>query len=146
MRNLLVMRTAEDVERGLKLASIAGVIGGGILTLTALAASMSSGVSLETGFMMFSGSLMYGLAYGITQGSRSSAMALLTLYASTLMAFASGADVTRPATLLTALIASVLVFGLVRGVQATFACRRMEREIAAWQQPLPAPLDPRLLD
>lgn len=138
------MQTTQDVDRAVRTACFAGVIAGLMVIISTWSSISKVGVHTGTFFGLFSGALMFALAYGMTRYNRACSVALLLLYATgkLLVVFTQA----QRLSVFTGLITIMFVFAFVRGIQGTFAHHRLKTKYNSWKQDMDRQLDPGLFE
>ncbi len=142
---LLNMRSATDIERAIRAASIAGGVAAGTQALFTLWRTYHDGASMFTGLGLMGALITLGFVYGVMRGSRLASVGLVAFYMLSQFLVWRGLEQGSMG-LMGGMLALVLVFFMVRGVQATFTFHRMERQFDSWQRTMDSTLDPRLFD
>ena len=140
----LSMKTPQEIDRAVRTACFAGVIAGVMILFQTWTTLSRVGASGATFFGLFSGALMFALAYGMTRYNRACAIMMLLFYTTgKLLAVFTQAN---RLSVFTGLIALVFVFAFVRGIQGTFAHHKLKRRFTNWRQDMDRDLDPALFD
>lgn len=138
------MRTAADVERALRAACLAGFFAAILQVLTALWYVLGGRATVVEAVMLFSAMIMFGMVFGMTRYSRLSAVGMVAVYGGVQVYQWIG--VLSPISVISGIFSLIFVFVFVRGVQATFAFHKLERQFGSWQRTMDSSLDPRLFD
>lgn len=142
---LLNMRSSQDIERSIRAASVAGGVAALTQALFALWRAYNDGAGMGTAIGLVSALTMLGFVYGVMRGSRAASIGLVVFYLLSQFYVWRGLE-QGGIGLLGGMLALVLVFFMVRGVQATFTFHRMERQFDSWQRTMDSTLDPRLFE
>ncbi len=142
---LLNMRSAEDIERAQRAACVAGLVAAASQVLLAIWRVVLSGASIWTAVNVAGAVILLGFVYGVLRTSRASSVGLVVFYMLTQLYQWRGME-NQGIGLMGGMVALVLLFFMVRGVQATFAFHSMERHFDSWQRTMDSTLDPRLFD
>lgn len=141
---LLNMRSAQDIERSIKAACLAGLAAGVFQVVSALWQVSGAGISNATLFSLTTALMMFGSLIGVMRFSRMAAGVLLVVYMLTQlhhwMLDPAGGNV------IMGLFSLLFVFLFVRGLQATFAYHRLAKVHANWERTMDSLLDPRLFE
>lgn len=142
---LLNMRSARDIERAIRAACVAGGVAAGVQVLLTCWRAYNDGAGIPTAVGVMSALILTGFVYGVMRGSRAASAGLVVFYLLTQFYVWRGTG-QGGLGLMGGMLALVLVFFMVRGVQATFTAYRMERQFDSWQRTMDSTLDPRLFE
>lgn len=138
------MRTGRDIERAIRATSVAGLLAAASQVVVALWRVSTFGPSMWTAMALLTALLLLAMVFGVTRHSRAASVGLLMLYVTSQIFQWRGMP--QGLELIGGMIALVLVFLMVRGIQACFVFHRMERRFDQWQRTMDSTLDPRLFE